>query len=240
VRKRASAAQPREQSSISFPYCSLADAMIFIEAIRNHGDGVARDELAAATSQKRNSWPFLNKAASSQIFGLIRVEKQRFSLTNLGRKITDPQTQVSARVKAFLSVPLYRKICLEYEGQELPNDRVLEEKMVSIGVPHKQQSRARQHFQRDAEQAGLFNERKTRLILPKGISIESIKSADLSVHGQGKSLATEIPLGQTNIPSALLPLFDSLPPVGAEWPSAARQQWMRILDRSFDRLYKEP
>jgi len=37
----------------------------------------------------------------------------------------------------------------------------------------------------------------------------------------------------------LLMLFESLPPSGSEWSSDARQQWLEILRRAFDRVYKD-
>jgi len=34
-------------------------------------------------------------------------------------------------------------------------------------------------------------------------------------------------------------LFESLPPSGSEWSSDARQQWLEILRRAFDHVYKD-
>jgi hypothetical protein len=34
-------------------------------------------------------------------------------------------------------------------------------------------------------------------------------------------------------------LFESLPPSGSEWSNDARQQWLEILRRAFDRVYKD-
>jgi hypothetical protein len=49
---------------------------------------------------------------------------------------------------------------------------------------------------------------------------------------------------QTNIATGELDpmvsmLFESLPPSGSEWSNDARQQWLDILRRAFDRVYKE-
>ncbi len=49
-------------------------------------------------------------------------------------------------------------------------DAVLEADMVEVGVASKQKSRARQGFQRSAEQAKLG---KDRLVLPSGVSLDS-------------------------------------------------------------------
>ena len=34
-------------------------------------------------------------------------------------------------------------------------------------------------------------------------------------------------------------LFESLLPSGSEWSNDARQQWLEILRRAFDRVYKD-
>jgi hypothetical protein len=45
------------------------------------------------------------------------------------------------------------------------------------------------------------------------------------------------PAGSLNPVLSLL--LESLPPEGAEWPRDARQQWMQILERALDPLYKD-
>ena len=103
--------------------------------------------------------------------------------------------------------------------------------MESFGVASKQTNRARQTFQRSAEQAQIFNDKKDRLVLPAGVSLDSKPSNG----GASRKMETPVitaPGGDLN------PLLlESLPPEGAEWPRDARQQWMQILERALDRLY---
>jgi hypothetical protein len=72
-----------------------------------------------------------------------------------------------------LNVPLYRKFFETYRGQPLRDDKALEKVMESFGVATKQTNRARQTFQRSAEQAQVFNDKKDRLVFPAGISLDS-------------------------------------------------------------------
>jgi hypothetical protein len=72
-------------------------------------------------------------------------------LTDLGKRIVDPETHDGARAEAFLRVPLYRAIFDRYRGVKLPPDPGLESEMVGLGVSTKQTERARQVLQRSAQ-----------------------------------------------------------------------------------------
>jgi hypothetical protein len=73
----------------------------------------------------------------------------------------------SARVEAFLTVPLYKKIYDEFSDSLLPDDIGLEARLQRFGVTRNETSRARQVFARSAEQAGLFDAgSRDRLIKP--------------------------------------------------------------------------
>ena len=72
-------------------------------------------------------------------------------LTDLGKRIVDPETHDGARAEAFLRVPLYRAIFDRYRAVKLPPDPGLESEMVGLGVSTKQTERARQVLQRSAQ-----------------------------------------------------------------------------------------
>lgn len=105
--------------------------------------------------------------------------------------------------------------------------------MVELGVAPKQEARARQGFQRSAEIAKLG---KDRLVLPAGVSLDSKASTG------GASRKMEIshtPAPSGDLDPMLATLFEDLPPSGSEWSRDAREQWLRILQRAFDRVYKD-
>jgi hypothetical protein len=72
-------------------------------------------------------------------------------LTDLGKRIVDPETHDGARAEAFLRGPLYRAIFDRYRAVKLPPDPGLESEMVGLGVSTKQTERARQILQRSAQ-----------------------------------------------------------------------------------------
>ena len=108
--------------------------------------------------------------------------------------------------------------------------------MESFGVASKQTNRARQTFQRSAEQAQIFNDKKDRLVLPAGISLDSTtpkgeksRKMDPTIHAEPSA----------DLSPALLALFDMLPTPGSEWSTEKREEWMRFATAMFNRLYKD-
>ena len=183
-----------------------------------------------------DSGAFRVKVAAARIFGLATVDDKKVALLQLGHDTQDPNSEARARALAFLNVPLYRKIFETYRGRPLPDDKALEKVMESFGVASKQTNRARQTFQRSAEQAQIFNDKKDRLVLPAGVSLDS-KPSNGGASRKMETPVTTAPAGDLNPVLSLL--LESLPPEGAEWPRDARQQWMQILERALDRLYKD-
>ena len=103
----------------------------------------------------------------------------------------------------------------------------------SFGVASKQTKRARQTFQRSADQAKVFNEKKDRLVLPAGVSLDS------TAPNGGTSRKMETPIiqssGETN--PLLATLVEELPATG-EWTREERNLWTRWFLRTLDKLYK--
>jgi hypothetical protein len=228
----------RERSKIGFPYGDLDDAIAVAKAIFEHGGQQGTlDQLAAWLKHDTvESGAFKIKILTARMFGVVQSDGDTVSLTDLGNQIVDPKTEQVARAQAFLRVPLYRAIYEKYKGRMLPGDAALEAEMITLGVAPKQKARARQGFQRSAEQAKLFAQGKDRLVLPGGVSLDS-KPSNGGTSRKMETPATHAPIGDLN--PVLSVLLESLPPEGAEWPRDARQQWMQILERALDRLYKD-
>jgi hypothetical protein len=159
----------REQSTIQFPYGDLNDGISVCTGLMACG-GVAADpdQLAAAMKQKPTSGNFRLKIATARMFGLIETIQGKYQLTDLGFAIVDPDRTKSARADAFLNVPLYRKVYDEFRNKQLPPRPVaLEHAFVQFGVASKQKDRARQAFDRSAQQSGYFDHgSRDRLIRP--------------------------------------------------------------------------
>src|SRR5271155_4340282 len=158
------------RSTISFPYTGLSDAERIARALHDSwGGGASPDQLAASLEASPRSGSFRVKLATSRTFCVISISRGSITLTDLGRKLIDPQTRASARVEAFLAVPLFAALVNEYKGAMLPPDSGLEQKIRDLGVSTKQTARARQAFQRSAELAGFFKMGKERLVKPANL-----------------------------------------------------------------------
>jgi len=237
------AAARRERSKIVFPYGDLNDALEIVRPINERGGNDADEsQLSAWMSETTDSGVFRRKLGVARIFGLIRLEKDRVFLTEVGQSLVNPDTEIQARAQAFLAVPLYRKLYDTYKGRPLPDDVNLEQVLESFGVAPKQKSRARRDFQRSAEQAGIFNDKKDRLVLPAGVSLDSTipngGTNRVETHQERRSSPIAgLPSG--NLSPMIEVLLKSLPPIGSEWSREAREQWMRIFEMTLDNLYKD-
>jgi hypothetical protein len=156
----------RVRSKIAFPYTPVAEAEQVAQALQRRGGTASLDELAAELNQVITSGSFRTKVATTRTFGVATVRRGQATLTALGRRLVDPKEVAHARAEAFLTVPLYRKIYDEFKGHTLPGIEGLENTMVRLGVSPKQKERARQAFQRSAEQAGYFQHGSDRLVAP--------------------------------------------------------------------------
>ena len=226
--------QTRERSTIVFPYGDLNDAVQVAKAV--HGlDGMAEmDQIANSLDHENvDSGAFRLKITAARVFGLIKVKGEQASLTDLGNQIVRTDTEAKARALAFMEVPLYRAIYENYKGKLLPGDAALEAEMVELGVAPKQKGRARQGFQRSAEQAKLG---KDRLVLPGGVSLDQPPREK----GNGQSMETgQQPILPPTSNAFLAPLISVLPQPGSEWSREARDQWLTILKATFDLMYKD-
>ena len=245
-----------DQSTIQFPYGDLDDAVALAQGIIKCGGMACQpDQLAAAMNQEPTSGNFRMKIATARIFGLIETVQGKYQLTDLGFAITDAGREKAARVDAFLTVPLYRKICDEFRNRQLPpRPLALENAFVGFGVAPKQKERARQAFDRSAQQAGFFDQGgRDRLIRPpvgsvgnvsSGESADSggrrVESPDQGDRGGGGGGSGGGGGGTTNRSRHpfIQGLLDSLPEPDTNWTEEGRAKWLQAAANIFDLMYK--
>jgi hypothetical protein len=244
----------RERSTIEFPYVPLESGIEVARALYSRcGFGSCeQDELAAEMGQNL-SGAFRQKTSAARVFGLVAKDgRSAFVLTDLGKRIVAIDTEKSARVEAFLSVPLYSSIFEKFRGHNLPPAKALEREMETLGVAHKQTDRARQAFERSAQHAGFFDSGKERLVRPRledvgaKIEYEEPQTTSTSEHDGGNSnIGRNSGGGGTGgeLPPEIDPiirgLISRLPPAGAKWPKDKRKLWLQILENSFDLVYED-
>ena len=228
--------QGRQRSKIAFPYTDLNAALTAANAIHEHaGTGdCSLQQLSAWMDQSIKSSGFRVQLSAARLFGFIESEgTEAYRLTKLGRQIVDPQKARKAKSDAFLNVPLFQKLFNNHNEGVLPPAAALEREIAGLGVAGKQKDRARQVFERSAEQSGFFEHGRNRLVMP------AIKGGVRKVHneadggGNGGGGGKEPP----EIDPIIQGLFDRLPKTGSEWPESERKLWLKVLESSFDLVY---
>lgn len=247
------AAQPkatRDQSTIQFPYGDLNDGTSVAKGLLERG-GVpsAPDELAAAMGQAPTSGSFRMKITTARIFGLIETVQGKYQLTELGFAITDSTREKAAKVDAFLHVPLYRKLYDEFRNRQLPPRPVaLERAIVGFGVAPKQGERARQAFDRSAQQAGFFDQGgRDRLIRPTVASLsgdgfapadDTLPPADEEKERRSRRNGASGGGDGGNYHPFVQGLLQTLPEPGTLWTMDGRAAWLEAAATAFKLIYK--
>ena len=242
----------RDQSSIQFPYGDLNDAVAVAHGIMKCGgvpcDG---DQLAAALDQAPTSGNFRLKIATARTFGLIETVQGKYQLTDLGFAIIDKGRERAAKVDAFLHVPLYKKAYEEFRNKQLPpRPAPLEHAFVGFGVAPKQKVRARQAFDRSAQQAGFFEHgNRDRLVRPVSASAGASAPEELPdqadntsdegcVRSSGGVGANGGGGGRRNLHPFIEGLLQTLPEPGTLWTIEGRAAWLQAAAQNFTLIYK--
>jgi hypothetical protein len=242
-----------DQSTIQFPYGHLNDAVTVAKGVMKCGGMPCQpDQLAAALGQEPSSGNFRNKVATARIFGVIQTVQGKYQLTDLGFAITDKSQEKGARVDAFLTVPLYRRVYDEFRNRQLPpRPAALENAFVGFGVAPKQKERARLAFDHSAQQAGFFDQGgRDRLIRPPVGSL-SMGEDPVPLRNEGEVDGDSGGYGggggsggggsgqkrQQRHPF-IQGLLDSLPEPETNWAEEGRAKWLQAAANIFDLMYK--
>jgi hypothetical protein len=231
-------ASARQRSTIAFPYMDLDSAIELASAIHahvGHGD-CDDDQLAAWSNQSAKSSTFRVQVYAARTFGILEGEGAKHKLTDLGRSIVDPNQSRAARVRAFLSVPLFKALFENHRSGVLPPTAALEREIVQLGVSEKQKGRARQVFERAAEEAGFFEHGKNRLVTPgvaPGTQAKN-KEKDKNVEGHHHHHASGNGGGPQD--TLIQALIEKLPPAGP-WSADERVNWLKLLTMAFQIAY---
>ncbi|MCA4920410.1 MAG: hypothetical protein ING82_13370 [Roseomonas sp.] len=235
-----------ERSSIAFPYVDLNSVVEVAKALHARaGRGACELDGLAAELKQVVGGAFRLRTAAAKVFGLMEKEGRNAArLTPLGLRIISPDEEIAARADAFLAVPLYQKIFERYRGGLLPPPKALEREMMVFGVAPKVADRARQAFERSADQAGFFEAGDNRLVRPR-IDAEPNGSRSLPETGRSEDLRKEekIPVNEgvrsdENLHPFIQGLLKTLPATGSQWPIKDRAKWLKLAANAFDLIYE--
>lgn len=233
----------RDRGTIEFPYNALDSAIEVAKAVHQVGGSSCQwDQLGAKLDMAADGGSFRQRVMSTRTFGLIGYAGGVVTLTPLGAQINDPEQEQAAKVAAFLAVPLYKKVYDEFKNGTLPGPAGLETAMVTMGVPPKQKSKARQAFTKSANEAGFFSFGSNRLVLPAIKPLpksDPVKPAKHETVDNGGSSGGG---GGGSIPPDLNPfikgLLAELPPAKTEWSAEGRKNWLIGAASIFNLIYK--
>lgn len=249
--------EAQERSTVKFPYMDL-DAAIEVAdtAWAQFGSGGCKvEDLAPYMDSTATSSAFRTKLATARTFGLIQNARGVVKLTPLGQRIVQGETRDAAKVEAFMAVPLYRELNDAYAGKILPGDTGLESDMrTQWAVPAKSAHRARQVFQRSAEQAGFFKLGRNRLVRPNIGTSETPPPAH-DGHGDdgggngASGAGGEPPAGgnggredTVTLPAMSDPLLAGilakLPAPDEAFPESEQEQWLSLAAMAMKMVYK--
>lgn len=236
----------RERSTIAFPYADLDSVVEVVKGVHTAGGTACDyDQLAAELKMEAKGGGFRLRIGAAQTFGVVSYERGgRISLTDLGRQLIDPQQERSARVAAFLAVPLYQRVFEHFKGGPLPPQAGLERAIESMGVGAKVKEKARQVLMRSAKQAGFFDAAVDRLVkpsvrqeIPPGVppanEAQRQKPNDQGGGGTGAGGG-----GGGHDHPLIQGLLMTLPKPGTEWEGADRANWLTMANSIFTMIYK--
>ncbi len=247
------------KSTIVFPYSDEDMAVEVAKTIwAKGGRQCTIDQLSSYLGHDSvTSGAFRLKYTTARIFGLIEVSQDEVRLTTLGCEIIDPTLERKARVEAFLSVPLYKRLYEKYKGYPLPQGAGLKQELITLGVTPKQADKARQSLQRSAQQAGFFEQGRNKLVLPSGLgspnaSVVSrntrplttgspqdiLPSPHYTYGGDGGDGGSQV-LHTLQENALIHNLYVLAPPIGTKWSRAKREAWLALLATVIHSLYSD-
>jgi len=235
----------REQSTISFPYNDLDDAVELAQAIHAFGGSSCETgQLAAQLQMTVTGGGFRLRLLAAKTFGFVTYSQGTVSLTNLGSQVCDPQQERVARRDGFLKVPLYRQVYEKFKNGTLPPNAALDREIMAMGVITKQADKARQVLLRSAGQANFFWSGQDRLVMPPQGGRTEVGAQDPP--------PPKLTDGKTNDGNGvgsgggggeyhpfIMGLLKTLPTADSDWPMDSRRKWLQAASHIFEVIYKD-
>jgi hypothetical protein len=165
----------KTRSEIAFPYFSLDKSIEVPRLIHERAGGrcgrVQLAELLGYSGVKNGG--FLTRMSAAKMFGLIDELGDAIVLTERAKKILAPVRPADAeqaKLDAFMSVELYRRVYEDFDGQTLPTPMGLKNLFLNnYKVVPLQVDAALRNLMDSAESAGLFKLAGTRSKMIKPI-----------------------------------------------------------------------
>lgn len=239
---QATQAPVRQRSAIAFPYNSFSDVEKLVTAIHNNvGAGsCSMGQLAVWTQQSSKSSGFRMQIAAARLFDVVEGDGENLRLTTLGKQLSDPLTARKSKAEAFLKVPLFAALYQNHKDALLPPAAALEREIAELGVSVKQKDRARQVFERSAEETGFFEFGKGRLVMP---AVKDDKGGKGNDGNDGNGGAGGGSGGgnrdELDLDPLLMALLRKIPKSDTEWPKEQRIRWFKTFAMNVSQVYDD-
>jgi hypothetical protein len=230
----------RERSTIKFPYGDLSDAVDVTQGVhKEFGTSCQWEQLAAQLKLAADGGGFRQKMLTAKLFGVVDYSQRKVTLTALGSRLCDPKQEKAAKADAFLTVPLYRAVYEKFKGNILPPANALESEMAGMGVAEKQADKARQYFQRSAEQAGFFWSGSDRLVMPanKPNGESGLVDPPKDIKKDSRQSGGGDDGSGIECDPAIKGLIKRLPPPDSDWSLEKQVKWLLAVATAFDVIY---
>lgn len=245
-----------KRSGITSPYFDLATSLAVAQSIQQQGGGTSSPEQLAhwLGYKSTSSGTYATRiSAATKHFGLIENSGNTFVLTERAKTILSPimpEDAVTAKVEAFIAVPLFAKVYEQFRGTSLPPEGGLKNLFLNTyKVLPDRVAQAVRVFLNSAEQAGFFSTSGDRSKLIKPITTLASKphaaqppSQDsippkTDTAAQEKYRAGGGDGGAGGVDTAIIGLLRKLPAQGASWTTAEQTRFLTAFTHTIQFLY---
>lgn len=166
--------QARQRSGLTSPYYDLNESIKVAKVIQDNGGIATREQLAAYLTYKSvSNGAFLTRVSAARLFGLVeQAEEGKMRPTARAMAIIAPilpAHEDQARLEAFLSIDLFKKVYDRFNGGQLPPEVGLKNLIENEYHIVKDRVAPTVRILLDsAEQAGFFKatQNRSRMVMP--------------------------------------------------------------------------
>lgn len=173
----------KERSAL-YPSYTINESIELVSVVNKIGGKlVALSRIADELKVSVSTNSFKAKISTCRQFGLLKiVSSSTMQLTDLAKKIVFPTSdhdKATAITQAFMSAPLYQKLCQRFENQALPSkERLSNILLQEYGITKAAKDVAAEEFLLSAEQVGIL--RNGVLLLEEESDCETTNETQVS------------------------------------------------------------
>jgi len=198
--------KPKPKSEIGFPYYTLEKSIEVARVLHERAGGrCARPQLASMLGYSAvKNGGFLTRLSAAKMFGLVETLGESVALTERSKRILSPvrpSDAAQAKLDAYMSVELFRRVFDDFDGHTLPAEVGLSNKFENeYKIVPKQVVNALKVLYESANTAGLFDlhGNRSRMIRPIILSTASSITDEASEAATNRDQAQESQESATN------------------------------------------